>query len=213
MNNNIYTEVTKYYSDKIVTYGDSPRGVDWNGEESQMIRFEQIRRVFLHSNNISVNDLGCGYGALYEYLGQYSGADILYTGYDVSKEMIEAATKHFESHSSKNLNFVHLKNTEEMKDAHYIVSSGIFNVKLEFDDEQWYDYIVDTINVMYKKCRYAIAFNCLTSYSDDDKKVDKLFYADPCVMFKYCKENLSKNVTLIHDYELYEFTIIVRKNY
>ena len=59
----------------------------------------------------------------------------------------------------------------------------------------------------------GFSFNCLTKYSDDTKMKDYLFYADPCQLFDYCKRNFSKQVALLHDYGLYEFTIIVRKEY
>jgi hypothetical protein len=38
-----------------------------------------------------------------------------------------------------------------------------------------------------------------------------LFYADPCVYFDLCKRRYSRQVALLHDYGLYEFTLIVRK--
>jgi hypothetical protein len=50
----------------------------------------------------------------------------------------------------------------------------------------------------------------LTSYSDPEHMVDRLFYGDPCFYFDWCKRNLSRNVALLHDYGLYEFTILVR---
>ena len=59
----------------------------------------------------------------------------------------------------------------------------------------------------------GFSFNCLTKYSDAEKMMDNLFYADPCDLFDYCKWNFSKQVALLHDYGLYEFTIIVRKEY
>jgi len=40
---------------------------------------------------------------------------------------------------------------------------------------------------------------------------DDLYYADPCYFFDYCKKKFSKNIALLHDYGLYEFTILVRK--
>jgi len=40
---------------------------------------------------------------------------------------------------------------------------------------------------------------------------DELFYANPCNFFDFCKNNFSKNVSLIHDYGCYEFTIRVIK--
>jgi hypothetical protein len=38
-----------------------------------------------------------------------------------------------------------------------------------------------------------------------------LYYADPCYLFDTCKKRFSRNVALLHDYEAYDFTIIVRK--
>ena len=38
-----------------------------------------------------------------------------------------------------------------------------------------------------------------------------LYYADPCELFDRCKRRYSRNVALLHDYDLYEFTILVRK--
>jgi hypothetical protein len=39
-----------------------------------------------------------------------------------------------------------------------------------------------------------------------------LYYADPCAIFDLCKRRYSRNVALLHDYGLYEFTIVVRKD-
>ena len=59
----------------------------------------------------------------------------------------------------------------------------------------------------------GFAFNCLTTYSDPDKMRPYLYYADPANLFRHCKERYSRNVALLHDYDLYEFTILVRKDY
>ncbi|MFX7953370.1 class I SAM-dependent methyltransferase, partial [Acinetobacter baumannii] len=58
----------------------------------------------------------------------------------------------------------------------------------------------------------GFSFNCLTSYSDEDRKRDYLYYADPCQLFDLCKRRYSRQVALLHDYGLYEFTILVRKD-
>ncbi|HAW53355.1 MAG TPA: SAM-dependent methyltransferase, partial [Flavobacteriales bacterium] len=47
--------------------------------------------------------------------------------------------------------------------------------------------------------------------SDPDRKRPDLYYGDPCFFFDYCKRNFSRNVALLHDYNLYDFTILVRK--
>ena len=46
---------------------------------------------------------------------------------------------------------------------------------------------------------------------DADRMQGYLYYADPCALFDRCKRCYSRNVALLHDYDLYEFTILVRK--
>ena len=55
----------------------------------------------------------------------------------------------------------------------------------------------------------GFSFNVLTTYVDYKK--DHLYYADPLYYFDYCKSNFTKKVSLFHDYELFEWTIICRK--
>jgi len=40
---------------------------------------------------------------------------------------------------------------------------------------------------------------------------DYLYYGDPCFYFDLCKRSYSRQVALMHDYGLYEFTLLVRK--
>jgi hypothetical protein len=39
---------------------------------------------------------------------------------------------------------------------------------------------------------------------------DDLFYADPLALFEHCRTRFSRRVALLHDYPLYEFTLLVR---
>ncbi|MCD6258801.1 MAG: hypothetical protein J7J31_04260, partial [Helicobacteraceae bacterium] len=64
---NVLENITNYYSNKIQTYGATPKGVDWNGEAGQFIRFEQLSKI-INGNDFSINDIGCGYGKYIEYL-------------------------------------------------------------------------------------------------------------------------------------------------
>ena len=95
--------------------------------------------------------------------------------------------------------------------ADFGIASGIFNVRLERSDSEWLDYLVSTLDVLDTTSRLGFAFNCLTSYSDRDKKQDYLYYADPGELFDLCMSRYSRHVALLHDYGLYEFTILVRK--
>jgi SAM-dependent methyltransferase len=201
----ILAEVADYYSGKLLEHGITPRGVDWNGEESQLLRFEQLVRVVRHEK-FSVNDLGCGYGALLDYLrSRFSNCD--YHGCDVSADMVRAAqAQHL---SCSNADFYVASVPEAVAD--YGMASGIFNVRLGRSDQDWLDYFESTLDILNDTSHYGFSFNCLTSWSDQDKKRDYLYYADPCAIFDLCKRRYSRNVALLHDYNLYEFTVLVKK--
>jgi SAM-dependent methyltransferase len=206
-NTDIWVEVAGYYSAKLAEYGETPRGVDWNSEESQVLRFEQLNKVIHASVGFSLNDLGCGYGALFDYLdSRYR--DFTYSGCDVSTSMIRAAQNRYAYHP--NARFVVAAKPPETAD--YGIASGIFNVRLGRNDAVWRDYLEDTLNGLDRTSRKGFAFNCLTSYSDADKMRDYLYYADPCALFDLCRRRYSHDVALLHDYGLYEFTILVRKH-
>jgi SAM-dependent methyltransferase len=199
-------EVAEYYTSKLAQHGETPQGVDWNGEESQILRFEQLSKIVDTSTHFSVNDLGCGYGALYDFLAQKYEL-FAYAGFDVSANMIRSAEQRY--YDTSNARFVLANEPEQLAD--YGVASGIFNVRLGRSDDEWWVHLEATLDILDRTSRFGFAFNCLTSYSDADRMRDYLYYADPCALFDLCKRRYSRNVALLHDYGLYEFTILVRK--
>lgn len=202
----IHDEVDDYYSAKIREYGQSPKGVDWNGEESQFLRFQQLLKVVKEKENFSILDIGCGYGALIDYLHE-NYANYRYLGIDVSKEMIDSAKMRYVENNSAQ--FCHSDLSPIRQD--YAVASGIFNVRLTRGDDEWWSYLVNTLDHLNDMSEKGFSFNCLTKYSDANKMRNYLYYADPCELFHWCKTKYSKQVSLLHDYGLYEFTILVTK--
>jgi len=208
MNRKILKAVGEYYTDKVLKHGNTSLGVDWNSKESQYLRFEQLCKVIKTSEPFSILDYGCGYAELINYLASTCPQTThTYLGYDVSEKMIEEAEKLFGD--KKYASFCSVLPVKVMD---YIVASGIFNVKLDLaEQEEWLQYILETLGTFDRLSLKGFSFNALTLYSDADKMKDYLYYADPLFLFDYCKKNFSRNVALLHDYELYEFTIIVRK--
>lgn len=202
----LLTEVAVYYSKKLAQYGETPRGVDWNGEESQVLRFEQLCKIIDGRRHFSLNDLGCGYGALHDYLASRFSA-LSYSGIDVSESMIRSAEQRYRC--MPHARFVLSSEPDAIAD--YGVASGIFNVRLGRSDVEWRRYLEATLDILDRTSRIGFSFNCLTSYSDAGKMRDYLYYSDPCALFDLCKQRYSRNVALLHDYGLYEFTILVRK--
>lgn len=202
-------DIDRYYTAKISAYGTTPAGVDWNGEASQFTRFQQLARIIPTDEQFVLNDLGCGYGSLIDYLEVDRSGQYRYLGYDVSSEMIAHARRRYASRH--HADFFHIQSASELGCADYTVSSGIFNVRMQYTDEEWLAYILQTLDHINKASKKGFSFNSLTTYSDSEYMKDYLYYADPCFLFEHCKRNYSDRVALLHDYGLYEFTILVTK--
>jgi SAM-dependent methyltransferase len=204
--NRILEAVEHYYTEKIEAHGATAKGVDWNSRETQELRFDQLLKICDRRIVFSINDYGCGYGALIEHLVN-RGYRFQYRGYDISGEMIAKAN---ELHDGvENCRF--FSDESQLSKADHTIASGIFNVKLQTSDEEWLEYILHTLNRINRLSSKGFAFNLLTKYSDRDHMRPDLYYADPLVLFDYCKTNFSRFVSLLHDYPLYEFTIAVKK--
>jgi SAM-dependent methyltransferase len=202
----LLTGVEQYYRQRVKIHGPTARGVDWNSAESQALRFAQLLRVCENTKPFSINDYGCGYGALVEYMSQH-GYRSEYHGFDISEPMI-AHGKALHQH----LSHCRFSATEAaLTAADYTVASGIFNVKLQAEATEWQAYMLHTLGKLAKLSEKGFGFNVLTSYSAPERRRDDLYYADPLFLFDYCKRNFSRFVTLLHDYPLYEFTILVRQ--
>lgn len=202
----ILTSVRKYYDEKLKTFGATPRGVDWNSPESQMIRFEQLLKVCNTARSFSINDYGCGCGALIDYM-KGKGYTFHYCGYDISKQMIAKAREL--NAGDPNCQFT--TSASQINEADYSIASGIFNVRLQTNPEDWKKYLLQTLSNIAILSKKGFAFNVLTKYSDPEYMRSNLYYADPLFLFDYCKKNFSQYVALLHDYPLYEFTILVKK--
>jgi SAM-dependent methyltransferase len=199
------SEVADYYSQRLAQYGQTPQGVDWNGEAGQTLRFEQLCKIVNRPGHMSMNDLGCGYGAFFDYLSHHYDS-FAYVGVDISEEMIRTAQERYHDKAAARFHLGSAPNAV----ADYGVASGIFNVRLGRSDAEWQTYLETTLDILHETSSAGFAFNCLTSYSDEHKKRDYLYYADPCLLFDLCKRRYSRDVALLHDYGLYEFTILVR---
>ena len=201
--NDILTRVQEYYDEKLRTHGPTARGVDWKSPESQEMRFAQLAKLIDHDRPFTINDFGCGYVALIDYL-ESRGFQFQYTGFDISSEMVTQAG---ELHAGSKF----VTDKGDLPEADYTLASGIFNVRLSTSEADWKNYMLDVLDNMNSLSKRGFAFNALTKYSDAEFMRPDLYYADPLFFFDHCKTKYSKFVTLSHDYPLYEFTILVRK--
>lgn len=198
-------DIAEYYSAKVRSFGATSAGVDWNSADGQMLRFNVLLGVIDARGCFSLDDYGCGYGALFDHLANAS-RESDYLGMDISEAMIEQARA---AHSGCKERFI--KGSVSPRVADYAVASGTFNVRLGATPREWEAHILCCLDQMDSHSKRGFAFNCLSSYSDVSFRKDYLYYADPCLYFEFCKKHYARNIALLHDYGLYEFTILVRK--
>ncbi len=203
-------ETDEFYRGKLSTHGASAAGMGWRDETAQLIRFRQLIKVLPNLGTFSLNDLGCGSGDLITLLDAEFRNGYRYQGYDTIQEMIDIARGRFPESPSRS--FRKISSYDDMVVSDYSVASGIFNVRSSTPDDEWKQYMVDTLQAMSAHSKRGFAFNALTSYSDRDKMRADLYYSDPLFLFDYCKRNFSQQVALLHDYGIYDFTIIVSKD-
>ena len=202
-------KLNEYFAEKLDTFGATPKGVDYNGPEAQALRFEQLVKVINPVQKFSVIDYGSGYGAMFDFL-QQKGWDFEYYGIDLIKKMVIAGR---ETH--KDFPNAHFTTDEkEVPPVDYLLAGAIFNIKMEASYDEWQDFTLQTLDNMDSLCTKGFSFNMLTKYSDEDRMAERpdLFFGDPLLFFDFCKRNFSRNVALLHDYGLYDFTILVRKD-
>jgi SAM-dependent methyltransferase len=197
--------VRAYYQAKLRAHGRTPAGVDWNSADSQALRFEQLAKLFGSRREFSLTDYGCGYGALLDHLRE-RGLHVRYQGFDIAEEMVQAAREaHGETEGSR---FV--SDEGQLVPTDFAVASGVFNVKLSWDEGRWQQYVLEALDTLAGLGQEGFAFNALSRHSDPEKRRADLYYADPSFFFDHCRR-YSPRVALLHDYPLFEFTMLVRK--
>lgn len=197
--------VVAHYERRLEEHGATAEGMDWKDAASQTLRFEVLCGL-CDLNGMSLHEIGAGAGHLVDYLAA-AGITTRYSGSDRSPAMVEAARRahpgvRFDSRDA--LSFA----PDESFDV--IVCSGLFHVKLDAESAAWQAFVEATIRQMFEHCRVGIAFNLMSNRVDF--RADALYYSNPAELLDFCLRELSTNVTLRHDYPLYEYTAYVYRS-
>jgi SAM-dependent methyltransferase len=200
----ILNVVRQYYLYTLTKHGPTHLGVDWESSAQQHRRFDQLLAACDPVAPFSINDYGCGYGALAGLL-RMRYADFSYCGYDIVEMMIERARL---LHAGM-ANATFTSDAGTLQPADYTVASGIFNVKFDIPGSTWQDYVFKTLDRIAALSRRAFAVNLLAAGRAPAEQ-RYLYYADPKFFLNACRKRYSLGVSLSHDEELGEFTISVR---
>lgn len=205
----LYAGIDRYYSRKVNIHGPTPAGVDWPCLPTQELRFEQLLRVCGLQPPFSLNDIGCGYGALLAFLAKRHrhAARIDYLGVDLSAAMVTEARLLWRQRPMTEF----LAANTSPRVADYSVASGIFNVKLDQPRALWESFIVRTLADMHRNSRAGFAVNFLAPLAGGGAGPPELYRVEPQHWQRHCEQALGARVEVLQGYGLpQEYTLVAR---
>lgn len=200
--------VSRVYTYRINECGPVANGVFWRDEDGQILRLEVLMQAIAPEDlngPITVNDLGCGYGTLFDLLKTEPMMTAgHYYGYDISPDMVaQAQALHAGDGRAQ---FIISPIATEVADYSFV--SGTYNMSMGADEDLWIQYIKTSLSQLWSKTTGTMAFNLLDAAAET--KLDDLFYADKRTFIEHAL-TLSPEVEVIDDYPLDEYTIVVRR--
>ena len=201
----ILETVADYYAARLRRFGTTPQGVDWSAADSQLLRFDRLLQVAQDGGDASLIDYGCGYGALVDYLAA-TGRPFSYSR--VRRLRVDDSGRHSQARRRRPL-FLHA--SADGADAGRL-HRGERHLQREARARRRrvarlrHAHVDDDGGVEQPRLRVQHALDVFRPA----KRRRDLFYGDPARMFDLCMQRFSPRVALLHDYPLYEFTIIVR---
>jgi SAM-dependent methyltransferase len=179
-----------FYISAIKKYGTSSKGVNWNSEQSQEIRFDIILDLLPEDlQNYIICDAGCGFGDFYKYIKQNRPKK--YIGIDSLEIMCEIAKKNTKCE---------IVNADICKDqlplADFYICSGAMNTLTLFETYQF-------IRNCFLACGNGFVFNILHG----DKQSKNYNYISTCQIEKFAKELGVKKVILKDGYLTNDITV------
>jgi SAM-dependent methyltransferase len=202
-----FNVIKKYYEEKLKVFGANCKGLAWKNQKEVNLRYNIMLDMlyFIKKKNISLLDLGCGFGGLLQVINKRK-LSINYTGIDISPIMISEAKKKYPKNFFLCANIL---NKKVKKKYDFIIMNGIFTVKSKLNKEQMWDFFKKLLVESYSITKKGISFN-LMKYNLDWRRND-LFHVRYDELEKFLIKNISKKFIIRSDYPLNEFTTYVFK--
>ena len=200
--------VSAYYSGTLQRFGAMPLGVDWPNRLNQELRLVQLLKVCHLSAPRSLNDVGCGYGALRTLLSRrHRRAQIDLLGTDVSPAMVAAARRRWRHRADCAFEVAE----GAVRLAGYSLASGIFNVKLACPLPEWEAVVARTLDNLKRHSRLGYAVNFIAPPAPGQASPPEL-YRPPAERWlaHLADTQAGAEVTLLRGYGLPEYTLLVR---
>ncbi len=212
MNKQEEQTINNTYTTWLRTEKTAAQQVGWTNNKDQTSRFEQLLKlqslVGSFCNN-SILEVGCGDGALSNFLKQKLKGDFWYTGVDFNAEYIKRARTQHREFEFVHENFL-AKGFSGVFDV--ILASGIFNVDAYDSQERRYKVLFDTLTKMLAIATKGIAFNFL-SRRDSPTFVlsNEMIVYDKNKVLDWIKKTTPSRIEVIEGYDPVDTTILVKR--
>ena len=103
-------QLSATYEEQFSKFGASLGSLFWK-KNTQYDRFEALSRIGIKSGD-SVLDIGCGIGDLYKFFKK-KGLNVEYTGFDVTKSMVEVCLHRFPNVDFRQIDILTLDSNKE----------------------------------------------------------------------------------------------------
>ena len=168
-------KLKRAYKDRLAALGPAPKGVFWRNQSTQIARFDALLDLVTTvtpAANPSIADIGCGYGAMLEFLQKTPRYQRFhYIGVDINRAMINSCKQRFPA--QKQLFFV---GKQPPLPVDFCVFSGTFNLCHTMDTSLWQDYIFANLQHCWQRSRYGLVLNLLCAPQTQIK--NQIFYAE-----------------------------------
>ena len=206
-----------YYEGLLDQHGENHLALDWNSPESQKLRYQIFKELFVYgkkASNLTILDVGCGFGDLYGFLkreGILSRHKIRYTGFDISSKLLEVARK---KHPDAKFELKDILEERHLPRFDYIFCSGVFNIRT-VETGNHLEFVKSMLLRMYDLVNYGLAANFLSEgglpmSSPEDLNSGRYYYFKPEEILKFCRF-ISSRYILRHDYHPGDFTVYLLK--
>jgi SAM-dependent methyltransferase len=200
MNEKEKSETIKRYNQRLEEFGYNPLSLGWGEKNRANLRFEILLSQW-DFNRANILDFGCGFGDLHNYMKNSGIIDFSYTGVDINENLIK---KGLEVYPGLNLINADWLESAPEDTFDYILSSGVFNHKLEDN----FEFITKAMQLFNRLSKKGFALNFLSDKVEFE--YDYTYHASPSKILEM-GYLFSNKIVLRNDYMPYEFTLFVNK--
>ena len=200
-------KINHSYTNRLIKYGNSPKGLFWKNSFTQIQRFELIITAldkYYNLNEFRICDIGCGYGKFLEFLkDKLSKSSFKYQGCDLNNKLIDFCKRKYCDRK-----FKFHKGSAPKENVDFSVMSGTYNLCVTSDINVWEKYLLKNLTSIWKKTDKVMAFNLL--HHNQNKIEQGLYYTNKNWIKDICEQNFGKTEIIFSSVLPDDILIIVK---